>query len=112
MPVHPLPGASPELLGLAEFTGEPIPVLDLGRLVNAPPGARPTSPVTVVAWAGPPRARELVGPIVAMTVTEYAAKVFEPETIGEAVVLSIQPSVVPLPAAVELWNWPLVHAEA
>lgn len=61
LPVHPLPGAAPELLGLAEFTGEPIPVLDLGRLVNAPPGARPTSPVTVVAWAGPPSSRELVG---------------------------------------------------
>ena len=47
-----------------------------------------------------------------MTVTEYSAKVFEPETIGEAVVLSIQPRVVPFAAAVELWNWPLVHAEA
>jgi len=59
--VHPLPGASPELLGLAEFTGEPIPVLDLARLVAAPPGARPAAPVTVVAWAGPPGAREMVG---------------------------------------------------
>ncbi len=61
LPVHPLPGAAPELLGLAEFTGEPIPVLDLARLVKAPPGARPATPVTVVAWAGPPEARELVG---------------------------------------------------
>ncbi len=61
LPVHPLPGASPELLGLAEFTGEPIPVLDLGRLVGAPTGARPPNPVTVVVWAGPPDARELVG---------------------------------------------------
>jgi chemotaxis signal transduction protein len=61
LPVHPLPGAAPELLGLAEFTGEPIPVLDLGRLVNAPPGARPTAPVTVIAWAGSPNCRELVG---------------------------------------------------
>ncbi len=61
LPVHPLPGASPELLGLAEFTGEPIPVLDLGRLVGAPTGARPASPVTVVVWAGPPDTRELVG---------------------------------------------------
>ena len=59
--VHPLPGAAPELLGLAEFTGEPIPVLDLGRLVSAAAGARPAVPVTVVAWAGPPDARELVG---------------------------------------------------
>jgi len=61
LPVHPLAGAAPELLGLAEFTGEPIPVLDLGRLVNAPQGARPAAPVTVVAWAGPPNSRELVG---------------------------------------------------
>ncbi len=61
LPVHPLPGAAPELLGLAEFTGEPIPVLDLARMVDAPAGARPAVPVTVVAWAGPPAARELVG---------------------------------------------------
>jgi chemotaxis signal transduction protein len=61
LPVHPLPGAAPELLGLAEFTGEPIPVLDLARLVKAPPGPRPANPVTVVAWAGPPEAREMVG---------------------------------------------------
>ena len=61
LPVHPLPGAASELLGLAEFAGEPIPVLDLGRLVNAPPGARPSAPVTVIAWAGPPSSRELVG---------------------------------------------------
>ncbi len=61
LPVHPLLGTAPELLGLAEFTGEPIPVLDLSRLVEAPPGPRPANPVTVVAWAGPPEARELVG---------------------------------------------------
>jgi purine-binding chemotaxis protein CheW len=58
---HPLPSAAPELLGLAEFGGEPMPVLDLRRLVNAPPGATPAHPVTVVVWAGPPTARELVG---------------------------------------------------
>ncbi len=61
LPVHPLAGASPELLGLAEFMGEPIPVLDLGRLVGAPPAPRPANPVTVVVLAGPPDARELVG---------------------------------------------------
>jgi chemotaxis signal transduction protein len=61
LPVHPLPGGAPELLGLAEFAGEPIPMLDLGWLVNAPPGARPVAPVTVVAWVGPPDSRELVG---------------------------------------------------
>ncbi|HPC83284.1 MAG TPA: chemotaxis protein CheW [Thermoanaerobaculaceae bacterium] len=58
---HPLPNAAPELLGLAEFGGEPLPVLELARLVGAPEGAASPHPVTVVAWAGPPRERELVG---------------------------------------------------
>ena len=59
--VQPLPGAAPELRGLAEFAGEPLPVLDLARLVAAPPGANPSFPVTVVAWAGPAASREAVG---------------------------------------------------
>jgi len=59
--VHPLPGAAGELEGLAEFGGEPLPVLNLGRLVNAPPGANPAFPVTVVVWVGPAGAREMVG---------------------------------------------------
>ena len=59
--VHPLPGSSPELKGLAEFAGEPLPVLDLARLVGSPPGATPAFPVTIVVWVGPADARELVG---------------------------------------------------
>lgn len=59
--IHPLPGAAPELCGLAEFAGEPLPVLDLARLVGAPRGATPAFPVTVVVWTGPPQAREMVG---------------------------------------------------
>ncbi len=59
--IQPLPGASPELKGLAEFGGEPLPVLDLARLVSAPPGANPSFPVTIVAWAGPAGAREGIG---------------------------------------------------
>ncbi|MEA2691921.1 MAG: purine-binding chemotaxis protein CheW [Acidobacteriota bacterium] len=59
--VHPLPGATAELKGLSEFAGEPLPILDLARLVGAPPGASPAFPVTIVAWAGPPEARETVG---------------------------------------------------
>jgi chemotaxis signal transduction protein len=59
--VHPLPGAAPEFLGLAEFAGEPLPILDLGRLVGAPPGAHPTLPVTVVVRVGDRRSPELVG---------------------------------------------------
>lgn len=59
--VHPLPGAAGELEGLAEFGGEPLPVLNLARLVNAPPGANPSCPVTVVVWVGPAEAREMIG---------------------------------------------------
>jgi chemotaxis signal transduction protein len=61
LPLYPLPGSAPELKGLAEFAGDPLPVLDLARLARAPQGANPAYPVTVVAWAGPPEARELVG---------------------------------------------------
>lgn len=59
--VHPLPGAAGELEGLAEFGGEPLPVLNLARLVNSPPGANPAYPVTVVTWVGPAEAREMIG---------------------------------------------------
>jgi purine-binding chemotaxis protein CheW len=59
--IHPLPGAAPELCGLAELGGEPLPVLDLAQLLGAPRGATPAFPVTIVVWAGPPQAREMVG---------------------------------------------------
>jgi len=59
--VHPLPGAAGELEGLAEFGGEPLPVLNLARLVNAAPGANPSYPVTVVVWVGPAEGREMIG---------------------------------------------------
>jgi len=61
LPLHPLPGSAPELKGLAELAGDPLPVLDLARLARAPQGANAVFPVTVVAWAGPAEARELVG---------------------------------------------------
>lgn len=66
LPVHRLPGSRDELAGLAEFVGEPLPVLDLARLVGAAPGASPAYPVTLVCWAGSGRretadVRELVG---------------------------------------------------
>lgn len=61
LPVHPLPGSAPELQGLAEFGGEPLPVLNLARLVNAAAGANPAYPVTIVVWAGPPESREMMG---------------------------------------------------
>jgi chemotaxis signal transduction protein len=56
-----LPGATPELKGLSEFAGEPLPILELARLVGAPPGANPTYPVTIVVWVGPEDGREAVG---------------------------------------------------
>jgi purine-binding chemotaxis protein CheW len=59
--VHPLPGAAPELLGLAEFAGEPLPVLDLASLIGAPPGGAGTAPVTVIVAAGRRGGTELVG---------------------------------------------------
>jgi chemotaxis signal transduction protein len=59
--VHPLPGAAPEFLGLAEHAGEPLPVLDLGRLIGALPGAHPDFPVTVVVRVGDRRGADLVG---------------------------------------------------
>lgn len=59
--VSPLPGASAELKGLAEFGGEPLTVLDFPRLLGAAPGASPAYPVTIIAWAGPDESRELVG---------------------------------------------------
>jgi chemotaxis signal transduction protein len=58
---HPLPGGAPALLGLAEFAGEPLPLVELAQLIDAPPGATPACPVTVIAWAGPPASRECVG---------------------------------------------------
>ncbi len=61
LPTVPLPGAQPELLGLAEYGGEPLPVLDLAQLIGAKPGPSPTFPVTVVVWVGPSSQPELVG---------------------------------------------------
>jgi purine-binding chemotaxis protein CheW len=61
LPVTPLPGARPALLGLAEFAGEPLPVLDLAQLLAAGPGPPPAFPVTVVVRLGSGASAELVG---------------------------------------------------
>lgn len=59
--VHPLPATDPRLLGLAEYDGEPLPVFDLGALVQAPVSGTAEYPITVVAWAGPSDELEAVG---------------------------------------------------
>jgi chemotaxis signal transduction protein len=77
LPVAPLPGASGALLGLVEFGGEPLPVLDLAQLLErsaaestapetraaggARPAAKPAPAVTVIAWVGDAGERELLG---------------------------------------------------
>ncbi len=58
--LHPLPGAGPGLVGLAEFAGEPLAILDLAQLLGL--GERSSRPaVTVVTWLGSGDERELVG---------------------------------------------------
>lgn len=58
--LHPLPGAGPGLVGLAEFAGEPLAILDLAQLLgDERESSRP--PVTVVTWLGSGSDRELVG---------------------------------------------------
>lgn len=58
--LHPLPGAGPGLVGLAEFAGEPLAILDLAQLLgDERENTRP--PVTVVTWLGSGSDRELVG---------------------------------------------------
>lgn len=84
--ITPLPGTSAELKGLAEFGGEPLPVLDLGQLAKAPPGPNPPYAVTVVAWAGPSEARELVGLAVDAVLEVVAVPAEAVATGGDGVV--------------------------
>jgi purine-binding chemotaxis protein CheW len=59
--VTPLPGAAHGVRGVATYLGEPLPVLDLAVLAEAPPGPHPEHPVVVIANAGPAEVPELVG---------------------------------------------------
>lgn len=59
--VHPLPGAAPEFLGLAEFLGEPLPVLDLAALVGSVAASATSAAVTVVARIGNTEPAEVAG---------------------------------------------------
>lgn len=57
---YPVPGSQPRLLGLAQYGGEPLPVLDLHAVVDgSPSGSRHRS--TVILGRGQHRDRPLVG---------------------------------------------------
>lgn len=61
LPVHGIAGSNPVLLGLSQLDGEPIGVLDLGRLVGVGATGTTEHGVTVVALVGPPDRLETVG---------------------------------------------------
>jgi chemotaxis signal transduction protein len=50
--IAPLPGGRGALCGLLEFGGEPLAVLDLARLLGAPPIAGPAAVAVVVRLPG------------------------------------------------------------
>jgi chemotaxis signal transduction protein len=57
---YPVPGSGPHLLGLAQYGGEPLPVLDLQAMVEgaAPGGLRSA---TIILGRGRERTHSLVG---------------------------------------------------
>ncbi len=75
----PIPGAAPEVLGLAQVEGEPLAVLDLGRIVGEVPMAGSMAPVVVEARSG--FGNEVLGLAV-----EEAVRLLEvePESLSEA----------------------------
>jgi len=78
--IFPVPAAQPQLVGLAQWRGEPMPILDLAALVREtepPPAADPT---VVVVRVGPTEDRELVG----LVVTEVESVVKATPSLGEA----------------------------
>lgn len=73
--LHGLPGSGAGLLGLAEFAGEPLAVVELATLIGLEAAATPP-PVTVVAWVGVGEERELLGLAVddALEVADFAGE--------------------------------------
>ena len=61
LPVHGVPGSSPVLLGLGQLGGEPIGILDLGRLLDLGATGTAEHTVTIVAHVGPSDRTETVG---------------------------------------------------
>ncbi len=50
--VHPVPGSDSRLVGLAQYRGEPLTVLDIGVLVDGDKQPSENQPITVVVRAG------------------------------------------------------------
>jgi chemotaxis signal transduction protein len=61
LPVHAIPGSAAVLLGLSQLGGEPIGVLDLGRLLELGVTGTAEHGVTIVTRIGPPERTETVG---------------------------------------------------
>jgi chemotaxis signal transduction protein len=59
--LHPLPGADPEIAGLAEIDGEPLVILSLERLIESPPGPTAEFPVALIVEAGGEPSAEVLG---------------------------------------------------
>lgn len=59
--LHPCPGASPVVAGLAEVGGEPLLVLAVEQFASSGHEVPASAAVTVVAQVGPPDALETVG---------------------------------------------------
>jgi chemotaxis signal transduction protein len=57
---YPVPGSQPRLLGLAQYGGEPLPVLDLHAVVDGRP-SRSRQRSTVILGRGQRRNRPLLG---------------------------------------------------
>ncbi len=59
--VNPLPGAAPEVMGLAQVEGEPLAVVDLARIIGGVPLAGTWVRVAIELRIGPEGREERVG---------------------------------------------------
>jgi len=88
--VYPVPGAQPKLVGLAQYRGDPIAVLDLEVLLGGRAESSAGHGVTVVVSAGAAEASETVGLAVAEALEVATIRDIAPGgewlVVGEAVV--------------------------
>lgn len=59
--VNPLPGAAPEVMGLAQVEGEPLAIVDLARIIGGVPLAGTWVRVAVELRVGPEGGKEAIG---------------------------------------------------